>query len=99
MLSLQRLVGFSERYRLRIKRDDCGDSIVPGKFGHLYEHDVHRLGMVLEALSDNARWHKTLRARRRRAIATGFVLHQEAIVRRYCSLTPATPSRPSWRFG
>ena len=39
---------FVDRYRLRTKRDACGDHIVPGKFGHLYEHDQELFGLVLE---------------------------------------------------
>ncbi|HUJ31781.1 MAG TPA: hypothetical protein VLY23_10920 [Candidatus Acidoferrum sp.] len=68
---------FAGRYRLRIKRDACGDLIAPGKFGHLYEHDAGRFGIVLEAPADTARLDRTLRARKLRAIAAGFLLHQE----------------------
>ena len=71
------LARFAECYRLRVRRDECGDTIVRGKLGHLYEHDAGRFGIVLEAPSDDARSDKTLRARRRRAIAAGFLVHQE----------------------
>jgi hypothetical protein len=71
------LAEYGEQYRIRMKRDECGDSIVGGRFGHLYEHDAHRLGIVLEAPPDKLRSDRTLRARRRRAIAAGFVVHQE----------------------
>lgn len=27
---------FGEQFRLRTKRDECGDKIIPGKRGHLY---------------------------------------------------------------
>ena len=69
--------GFAEQYRLRVKLDECRDAIVPGKLGHAYEHDTRRLGIVLEAPSDNASSDKTLRARKRRAVTAGFVVHQE----------------------
>jgi hypothetical protein len=68
---------FGEQYRVRVKRDGCGEPIVPGKLGHLYQHDAVRFGIALEAPPDDARSDKTLRARRRRAIAAGFVVHQE----------------------
>lgn len=29
---------YEEQYRIRVKRDEWGDSIVRGRFGHLYEH-------------------------------------------------------------
>ena len=68
---------FANANRLRIKTDACGDSFVPGKLGHLYEHDAHRFGIVLEAGACGASLNTTLRARKRRAIAAGFGLHQE----------------------
>ena len=71
------LAEFSEQYRIRVKRDDCGDPIIPGKLGHLYEHGAGRIGMVLEAPSNSAALDATLRSRERRAISAGFVLHQE----------------------
>jgi hypothetical protein len=68
---------FIEHHRLRLNRDECHDAIVRGKLGHLYEHDAGRLGIVLEAQAKSASLDTTLRARKRRAIAAGFLLHQE----------------------
>lgn len=39
---------FADRNRLRTKLDPCGDKIIPGKLGHLYEHDG-ALGVCLIA--------------------------------------------------
>jgi hypothetical protein len=36
------LAGFAEQYRLRVKREGCGDPIIRVKFGHLCEHCVDR---------------------------------------------------------
>lgn len=77
MGSHRTLAKFGEQYRVRVKCDECGDSIVRGRFGHLYEHDETQLGIVLDAQPDTLRSDRTLRARRRRAIAAGFVVHQE----------------------
>jgi hypothetical protein len=77
MGSQRTLAKYGEQYRVRVKRDECGDSIVCGRFGHLYEHDANQLGIVLDASPDNLRSDSTLRARRRRAIAAGFIVHQE----------------------
>ena len=77
MLSQSSVVTFAEKYRVRVKRDDCGECVVRGKLGHLYEHDACRFGISLEAPPNNARSDRTLRARRRRAIGAGFVTHQE----------------------
>jgi hypothetical protein len=71
------LTGFAEQYRLRVNLDRCRDRIIRGKFGHLYEHDARRLGIVLEAPPDDASSDRTLRVRKRRAIAAGFLPHQE----------------------
>ena len=68
---------FAGRYRLRVKRDACGDPIAQGKLGHLYEHDASRFGIVRQGQPDNARFDRTLRARKQRAIAAGFLLRQE----------------------
>jgi hypothetical protein len=68
---------FSEHYWLRVKRDDCGDPIIRGKLGHLYEYSAGRIGIVLEAPSKSAALDATLRSRKRRAIAAGFNLRQE----------------------
>jgi hypothetical protein len=77
MTSSATLAGFTERHSLRVKRDECHDAIVPGKLGHLYQHDASRFGIVLEASADRTRLNNTLRSRKRRAIAAGFLLHQE----------------------
>jgi hypothetical protein len=77
MGSQRMLAKYGEQYRVRVKRDECGDSIVRGRFGHLYEHDTNQLGIVLDTTPDNLRSDRTLRARRRRAIAAGFVVHQQ----------------------
>jgi hypothetical protein len=73
----QVLSKFSEHYRLRVRRDSCGESIVPGRFGHLYEHDAGRFGIVFEAPANGASLNNTLRSRKRRAISAGFLLRQE----------------------
>lgn len=45
VMSLQH---FAERTRARIRRDGCADLFIPGKFGHLYEHDSGVFGVTLE---------------------------------------------------
>jgi hypothetical protein len=71
------LAGFAERYRLRMNRDECHDTIVRGKLGHLSAHDARWFGIVLEAPANSTSLDNTLRSRKRRAIAAGFLLHQE----------------------
>lgn len=38
---------FAEQYRLKIKRDECGDPIIPGRHGHVYENSPTTLGAYL----------------------------------------------------
>lgn len=70
------LNGFSQRYRLKIRRDGCGDPIVPAKLGHLYEHGNGRFGIVLEDPANRPTRARALLSRRRKALAAGFTLHQ-----------------------
>lgn len=68
---------FTSRYRLRAKRDPCGDRIIPARFGHLYEHGSGAFGLALEDSSTGPSRARTLRSRRRQAVAAGFQVHQE----------------------
>lgn len=70
---------FVERYRLRVKRAEDGELIVPAKLGHLYSHDPDRgiFGLVLEAPDDDFSLDNTLRARKRKAEKEGLQVHQE----------------------
>jgi hypothetical protein len=70
------LARFAEPYRLRLKRDNCGESIINGKFGHLYEHAAGLLGLVLEESRNGRSKSRSLLARRRKASAAGFRVHQ-----------------------
>lgn len=38
---------FSELHRVRTKRDTCGETIIPGKRGHIYEHGSGQFGVLL----------------------------------------------------
>jgi hypothetical protein len=67
---------FVERHRLRTKRDACGEILTPGRFGHLYSHDAGLVGLVFEDARNGQSRIRTLLARRRRAVAGGFRLHQ-----------------------
>ena len=40
------LESLAERYRLKIRRDECGDPIIPGRRGHLY-CDAGRLCLMM----------------------------------------------------
>src|ERR1700746_3355363 len=67
---------FASTHNLRIRRDECGDPIVSGKHGHIYEAD----GMLGVCLLDNRpslpTKARTLLNLRRKALAAGFTPHQ-----------------------
>lgn len=67
---------FAERNRLRTKGDSCGDIVALGKFGHFYEQGSGLVGLVFEDARYGQSRIRTLLARRRRALANGFRLHQ-----------------------
>jgi len=51
---------FAEKNRLKVKKDDCGEAIIPGKYGHIYEYGSGKLGVCIMSNSGNAfRWNRT----------------------------------------
>jgi hypothetical protein len=38
---------FAQGRRLKAKRDECGELVIPGKAGQIYEHSPGRLGVVI----------------------------------------------------
>ncbi len=73
-LSETLITNFSNTYRVHRHRDECGEIIVPGNFGHIYAYSETRLG-VLFITPGNRRylWSKA----RNRLIAAGFVVVQD----------------------
>jgi hypothetical protein len=37
---------FASKMRLRVKRDECGELIIPGRRGHIYQHNDSFLGLA-----------------------------------------------------
>jgi hypothetical protein len=63
---------FAEQYRLKVSRDDCGEKIISGKAGHVYENGDDRLGVCLMFKSAR-KWMSV----QRRLLAAGFTLKQD----------------------
>ena len=40
-----RLDDFASKHRLKVRRAEDGEPMIPGKFGHLYHHDDSTLGL------------------------------------------------------
>lgn len=63
---------FADRYRLRIRVDDAGDRMIPGRDGLLYDYGSGRLGVMVLDLTPR-RWGNI----RRRCEAVGMELLQD----------------------
>jgi hypothetical protein len=65
--------GFACRHRLKTRTDADGTLIIPGKFGHIYQYDEHRLAvLVLPPTCHRRYWC----ASRRRLSNLGFTIVQ-----------------------
>ena len=74
---MENLAQFAERKRLRIKRDEVGELMIPGRIGHLYEHDCGVFGLMLVSPNgDDPKLDSTFRSRMRKALREGLKLHQ-----------------------
>ena len=66
------ICAFAEKHRLRLTRHEDGEPIIPGKRGHLYEHEDSLLGLMF--MPNKSRlWANA----RRRLEAAGFVIWQD----------------------
>jgi len=74
---MENLAQFAERKRLRIKRNEVGELMIPGRIGHLYEHDCGVFGLMLVSPNgDDPMLDNTLRSKMRKALREGLELHQ-----------------------
>jgi hypothetical protein len=65
---------FATQYNVKTKRDDCGDTIVPGKVGDIfYGYDNGKLGVCI-MLDTRKRWNRV----RRLFEEAGMVIKQDA---------------------
>ena len=62
----------AEAHRLKVRRDDDGQRIIPGRYGHLWEFDHGMLAVTLLDLTPRQWTH-----RKRACIAAGMELHQD----------------------
>jgi hypothetical protein len=65
---------FAEKYGLKAKRDECGELIIPGRVGQIYEYGSGRFGALLMPPGDPRprAWGNF----RRKLLAAGFHLLQ-----------------------
>ena len=62
---------FSKKYRLKVKRAEDGEPVIPGKFGFVYQHDAETLGLLFMPDSPR-RWSHA----RRKLEAAGLTIWQ-----------------------
>lgn len=68
---------FRTRYHLKLTKDKCGEEIIPGKLGHLFDHGDGQFGMVLEDAPSGDSRARALLSRKRAALRGGFSLKQQ----------------------
>ncbi len=66
------IIAFAEKYRLRVRRDECGDPIVPGRFGTISEYGEDVFALIFLADANDKDRDNILRSRIRRALAAGL---------------------------
>jgi hypothetical protein len=62
---------FADTYRVRARRDECGELILPGRIGHVYEHGAGKFGLYLSCATPRS-WSSA----KRTLIAGGFTIRQ-----------------------
>lgn len=75
---------FAETYRVRARRDECGELIIPGRIGHVYEHGTGRFGVYLECATKRA-W----KSAKRTLTAAGFTIRQNGDLEGTALFNPA----------
>lgn len=64
---------FAQNYHVRAKRDACGEIIVSGRVGHIYDHcDSRQLGVLL-MFQSKMQWTYA----KRKLLAAGFTIGQD----------------------
>ena len=81
---------FAENNRLKVEKDDCGDAIIPGKYGHIYEYGSGKLGVCIMSNSGNAfRWNRAREA----FIASGIDVTQNGDTEGCATFDPENATR------
>jgi hypothetical protein len=78
------LKNFAEKYHLKIKRDECGDVIIPGIIGHIGDGYGKLLGLYVNAETSKA-WTFT----RRKLESAGMTIRQNGDVDGVAVFDPA----------
>ena len=80
---------FAERYRLKLRRDECGDFDMVGKCGQVYVYAPGRLAILFLG-NTKRQWH----AAKKKLAAAGFELMQDCDTEGSASFDPADDGMP-----
>lgn len=64
---------FAEQHRLNTKKDVCGDTIIPGKYGNIFDGFEHGLGVCIMHDASVGKWNNARRAME----SAGFTVRQD----------------------
>jgi hypothetical protein len=67
---------FAAKHRLKLRTDLDETKIIPGRHGHLYQHDLGKLGLMY--MPAKAKTGEMWNTRRKAGAAVGMELHQDA---------------------
>ena len=67
---------FAQQHRVHVTTDGCGESLIRGRFGRIYEHSDDLFALVFLVPASETRFDNTVIHRRRKCVAAGFQLHQ-----------------------
>jgi hypothetical protein len=71
-MSRSNILGFAQVENVRLRHDDCGDEMLLGRRGHVFEYGSGRMGLYL-TFNTKRQWS----AAKRKLLAAGFVITQE----------------------
>jgi hypothetical protein len=87
----QTVRAFAVKYRLKLRTDLDETKIIPGRDGHLYEHDLGRLGLMYMPVK--AKTAEMWGNRRRACVAAVMELHQDGDREGSVLFDPANPEQ------
>ena|SRR5215469_4955739 len=83
---------FAEKRRLKMRCDECGESIIPGRQGQIYKYDGAELGVMF--MAPRGRWRpKMWNKFRKAALAIGMTLRQNGDSEGCLSFDPANDAQ------
>lgn len=83
------------RHRLRVRPDGCGEKVIPGRCGQIFDYGEGKLAVLFmpdpkgERAPASRRW----QAHKRKLLAAGFTVHQDCDAEGTALFDPADPKQ------